>query len=113
MASNQPAGPGESANSTGGLIIQRCTFCPSVVEEIDPEGDVILCVQSTIKLRVSTKILSVASPVLKAMFRPERFREGRGIDAMNPPTVCLPEDPPNGFRIICRSLYHLDEPGQV
>ncbi|KAI9663331.1 MAG: hypothetical protein M1831_002615 [Alyxoria varia] len=111
MASNQPAEPGDFAESTApsSTFVKRCTSCPSNIEELDPEGDVILCVESAIKLRVSTKVLSVASPSLKAMFKPETFKEGRNLSVVEPPTVCLPEDSSKGFRIICRSLYHLNQ----
>lgn len=55
------------------------TLYPSIMSRIiDPEGDIVLIVgqdDNATDLRVSSKALSLASPVFGALFKP-KFREG-------------------------------------
>ena len=68
------------------------------------EGDVVLIMQET-RLRVSSVILSSASPVFKAMFGPN-FKEGQGDrSAQHPKDVPLPDDEPLVMTRFCRLLH--------
>jgi hypothetical protein len=64
--------PGNDSSTDVGLLVD-----PSKLLTIDADGDVILEVGTSPKVRllVSTKVLSVASDVLKALFSP-RFSDG-------------------------------------
>ncbi|EME88862.1 uncharacterized protein MYCFIDRAFT_35290 [Pseudocercospora fijiensis CIRAD86] len=63
--------------------------------DIDPDGDVIfICTLrkiSPLRLRVSSKVVSLASPVLKAMLSPH-FREGTTLATASYVEIELPED---------------------
>jgi hypothetical protein len=50
---------------------------PRPTINLDPSGDVVLMLGET-SLRVSSKVLSVASPVFRAMFGPH-FQEGESL----------------------------------
>ncbi|KAL3480883.1 hypothetical protein BJX99DRAFT_254210 [Aspergillus californicus] len=54
---------------------------------------------------VSSKIISVASPVFKVMLKPE-FKEGSVIDDQGCHVVNLPEDDPDTFLVFCQIAYH-------
>lgn len=77
-------------------------------ELLAPDGDVILVVGSTAKrFRVSSEILTAASPVFKTMLGPN-FREGQQPRSSTEPVeVSLPEDDPGAMQGLCR-LLHLD-----
>lgn len=69
------------------------------------DGDVLLILGET-RRRVSSVILSSASPVFKTMFGPN-FAEGQGDrNAQNPKVVPLPEDKPLAMTRLCRILHH-------
>ena len=78
------------------------------VVQVDPKGDVIL--ELTLhggmkRLLVSSKILSMVSPVFAAMFS-SQFKEG--LHNTTPgivPTVSLPEDDAITFEIICNVVH--------
>ncbi|CAK1360672.1 unnamed protein product [Cercospora beticola] len=78
------------------------------IELIAADGDVILVASKkdhTKKLRVSSSILSNASPVFKAMFGPH-FREGHQLrNSTEPLEVPLPEDDTRGLRLMCQMLH--------
>jgi hypothetical protein len=57
------------------------------------------------ELRVSSHILSIASPVFKAMFN-ERFAEGHGLSPASPRRISLPDDDANTMEILCYILHH-------
>ncbi|KAF7192578.1 hypothetical protein HII31_06087 [Pseudocercospora fuligena] len=63
--------------------------------DIDPDGDVVfICTygdSSTLRLRVSSKVVSLASPVFKAMLSPH-FREGATLATASYVEIGLPED---------------------
>lgn len=83
---------------------------PSEMANIDiaAEGDVIFVLQQT-RLRVSSVILSSASPVFKAMFGPN-FAEGQGNrSAGEPREVSLFDDDVSAMTRLCRILHHQDE----
>ena len=73
--------------------------------ELDPNGDVILVLDDS-KLKVSSKSLARASPVLEALFRPG-FREGNSLQAKGtePVSIELPDDDSHAMFAIC-SIIH-------
>ena len=71
----------------------------------DDKGNVILLVQNTIKLRLSSKIFSVASKPFAAMFGPS-FAEGQGLDGAQAKDIPLPEDDAEAFEVLCKYLHH-------
>lgn len=80
-----------------------------MTELIDPNGDVVLLFTGdSPRLLVSSKTLSLASPVFAAMFSP-RFREGRSLSTANPTVVSLPDDPPLAMETIARILHFRHE----
>ncbi|WPA99334.1 uncharacterized protein RHO25_003951 [Cercospora beticola] len=81
------------------------------IQEIAPDGDVILVVGSDkfpkIKLRVSSVLLANTSPVFKTMFGPH-FREGRQLrNSANhsPPEVPLPDDEWLPMTLLCKMAH--------
>lgn len=99
--------------------------------EIDPDGDVLLAVgpseDSHVLLLVSSKVLSLASPVFRAMFGPY-FKEGQALreekyvlsrpepipapltigcrNPAKPLQLPLPDDDLSGVTILCNYLHH-------
>jgi hypothetical protein len=74
---------------------------------IDPQGDVVINTSAEgFSLLVSSKILSVASPVFAAMFSPH-FREGNSLATASAPiTIDLLEDAPAALENICNVLHY-------
>ncbi|KAH6673377.1 hypothetical protein B0J14DRAFT_562842 [Halenospora varia] len=75
--------------------------------KIDPDGDVLFvvgCDKLTARLRVSSKVLSLASPVFAAMFSP-RFKEGSSLNSGCPYELPLPEDEPEAMTLLCNCLH--------
>lgn len=82
---------------------------------LDPEGDIILEISSSqdeekTSLLVSSKVLSLASPVFAKMLGPN-FEEGsRKASASAPAIVRLPEDNAAAMDILCRAIhYQIDD----
>ncbi|RDW58955.1 uncharacterized protein DSM5745_11161 [Aspergillus mulundensis] len=70
----------------------------------DPDGDILVtCGINT--YRVSAKVLSAASPVFLAMFKPGS-KEGSALRKQGSLTIDLLEDDPEVFRIFCNVAYH-------
>ena len=76
----------------------------STVVDIDPEGDVYLVFPKK-ELRVSSKVLSVASTVFKALLGP-KFSEGQALSSQLPGRVALPDDDTEAMEAICNVLHH-------
>ncbi|MCJ1473765.1 hypothetical protein MMC13_002416 [Lambiella insularis] len=72
--------------------------------DIDPSGDVVLVVER-IRLRVSSKVLTLASPVWKAMFS-SNFVEGTVLSKGSPCIVPLPEDNVDAISMLCNILHY-------
>ncbi|MCJ1244733.1 hypothetical protein MMC30_001932 [Trapelia coarctata] len=72
--------------------------------DIDLDGDVYLCSED-FKLLVSSKVLSVASPVFKKLFGPH-FMEGSQLSTTSPGTVSLSEDNAEVVVALCQILHH-------
>lgn len=78
-----------------------------MTQVIDPDGDVALLLSPNLlplRLIVSSKILSLASPVFAAMFSPN-FREGRSLSSACPTEIPLPDDPPAAIEAIANILH--------
>ena len=71
---------------------------------IDPEGDVHLSLRDR-ELLVSSKVLSLASPVFKKLFGPH-FSEGSRVEAKNPGHVDLHDDDPEAMTSLCYLLHY-------
>ncbi|KAE8423383.1 hypothetical protein BDV36DRAFT_290519 [Aspergillus pseudocaelatus] len=82
------------------------------LEQIDPDGNVILLVEgrSTARFLVSSKILSMASPMFAKLFD-SNFSEGIQVASSSCPTISLYEDDIVAMRAILRIL-HYQEPRQ-
>ncbi|CAK1360128.1 hypothetical protein CB0940_06230 [Cercospora beticola] len=77
------------------------------VVDIDPDGDVVLVCGSadkTKRLRVSSKVLSLASPVFKTMLGPD-FKEGKRLSKHGSLNLPLPDDDGEDMTIICNILH--------
>lgn len=84
-------------------------------EDIAPYGDIILVVgeeKARGKLRVSSAVLTVQSPVFAAMLGPH-FREGQGqASTQAPKEILLPDDPATAMSDLC-NLLHLKTPAAL
>ena len=70
---------------------------------IDPEGDVILICNDS-EFQVSSKVLSLASPVFKAFFSPN-FAEGQPTSDKTS-RIRLHDDDAESMRLMCDILHH-------
>ncbi|OJJ29582.1 hypothetical protein ASPWEDRAFT_55552 [Aspergillus wentii DTO 134E9] len=77
------------------------------LESLDPDGNLILSVegQNIRQFLVSSKILSLASPVLAKLLGPN-FREGKQITESHCPTLSLHDDDPVCMKIIFEILHY-------
>jgi hypothetical protein len=112
---------------------KRPVLPPGTVElhKIDPDGDLLLKfsrfsnVESqadeavepvfNVHMRVSSKHLTMVSPVFKAMLHRGNFREGRELGNTGSVDVPLPDDNPDAFLIILDVLhgYHRKVPRDI
>lgn len=82
-----------------------------IQEDVDPSGDLILSVgPQQFNTRVSSKVLSLASPVFAAMLS-ANFAEGQSLltsatDPAETPSLFLPDDDPEAMHWFCRALHH-------
>jgi hypothetical protein len=86
---------------------------------LDSGGDAIIVVEDSItneskSFLVSSKVLSLASPVFLGLFEPH-FTEGIRTRRGDCPTIHLKEDDPNAMTIIFNAVHHktLDVPDQI
>ena len=82
--------------------------------DADPEGDLVLVIgsgEAQKSIRASSKVLSLASPVLAAMFSPRRFSEGSALSSSNPPEIYLPEDDPEAVTLFCHLIHFREYQG--
>ena len=78
--------------------------------DVDPAGDVILTVGSEkwdneARFRVSSKVLSLASPVFAAMVSPKWSDSANKASSSEPQHISLPEDHPFIMEWICQILH--------
>jgi hypothetical protein len=81
--------------------------CHEETLKIDPAGDVLFIVGSSppkARLLISSKILSLASPVFAAMFS-LNFKEGSNLSSDSPSEVLLPDDDPEAMTVLCNCLH--------
>ncbi len=78
------------------------------ITDIDPVGDVLFDIGEE-RFRVSSKVLSLASPVFKAMFT-SGFKESiiSTVTANNPSIISLPDDDPRAMMYLCQ-IIHLQQ----
>ena len=81
---------------------------PQIID-VDPAGDVILTVGSEeyyhARLRVSSKVLSLASPAFAAMVSPKWSDSANKASSSEPQQILLPEDSPLTMEWICQILH--------
>ena len=82
---------------------------PQIID-VDPAGDVILTVGSEecgdqARLRVSSKVLSLASPGFGAMVSPKWSDSANKASCSEPQHIPLPEDNPSPMEWICHILH--------
>ncbi|EXJ71548.1 uncharacterized protein A1O5_05356 [Cladophialophora psammophila CBS 110553] len=77
--------------------------------DIDPDGDLIVEIEEQ-RLRISSKVISLASPVFCAMLR-SGFKEGTSQATTSDPRIIpLPEDDLEAFKLVCRVIhFQLDQ----
>ena len=80
------------------------------MEKIDPHGDVILRLQiggtdTPANLLVSSKVLSLASPVFATLLGP-KFLEGNYIRRGDSPIIELHDDDPAAIALVCNILHY-------
>lgn len=73
---------------------------------IDSKGDIVLELGKE-RLLVSSKALTLASPVFEAMFKPT-FKEGiqSHQNSCDPSIIPLPEDDAEAFILLCKVVHH-------
>ncbi|OAP54365.1 hypothetical protein AYL99_11466 [Fonsecaea erecta] len=72
--------------------------------DIDPVGDLVIEIDHE-RLRISSKVLSLASPVFNVMLR-SGFKEGNVQTTDDSPRVIpLPEDDLEAFKLVCRVIH--------
>lgn len=79
------------------------------IENVDPEGDVILVVgPDKRRMRVDSRCLRRASKVFAAMFS-TRFAEGQNLSPLEPKEVPLPEDDHEHMLVLCNAFHLKNE----
>ena len=84
------------------------------LDDADPAGDVLLVLETDedgiltqSPIRVSSKVLSLASPVFAKMLSP-KFAEGqalRNATSLETPPISLPDDDPEAMIWLCKALH--------
>ncbi|KAI7476227.1 hypothetical protein KC351_g9588 [Hortaea werneckii] len=73
--------------------------------DVDADGDIILALSKNLYIRVSSAVLSLVSPVFKAMLGP-RFREGnQPRSSAQPNEIPLPEDDGIAMKHLCLLIH--------
>lgn len=78
------------------------------LKDADPEGDVLLLIGPPNELKsllVSSKVLSLASPVFNKMLQIPRFLEGVERSSNVPLQLPLPEDNPEAVTWLCNAIH--------
>lgn len=86
------------------------TKMPTKTLSFDDDGDLLLRLhlakrKGFVDMTVSSKHLMLASPVFKAMFRPNGFQEGESLRSRDLTVVDLPDDDPEAFEILMNILH--------
>ncbi len=81
--------------------------------EADPAGDLVLSIglnEDRQLIRVSSKVLTLASPVFSALLSP-KFTESRSLaDSTEVPQIPFPEDNPEAMVWLCQALHFKKRP---
>ncbi|KAF4544999.1 BTB/POZ domain containing protein [Lasiodiplodia theobromae] len=98
-----PASESQVADS-----VDELTQLDPPIIEIAPRGDVVFVLGgSEMKLKVSSEVMTLASPAFHAMFRPDRpWTEAQNLSEDQPKEVSLPDDHPEAMKLICEVLHH-------
>lgn len=83
---------------------------PNKLLSFDSDGDLLLRLTSltskeTVRIKVSSKHLMLASPVFKAMFKPDLCLEGELLKSRDLAEVDLPDDDPEPFELLMNILH--------
>ena len=73
--------------------------------DIDPSGDILIYLQEDMILRISSKVLAIASKVFSAMFQ-KGFQVGNILAETGSGIVELPDDDPKAIHALCLLLHH-------
>ena len=77
-------------------------------KNLDPDGEVIFKLADGSEVQVSSRSLSLASPVFRTMFS-SKFAEGCAVTSASACNVPLPEDDPSAVTLLCMILHHRPE----
>jgi BTB/POZ domain len=77
---------------------------PPDVEDIDPNGDVVLVTSPPTEIRVSSSHLSVASPIFKALLS-TGFAEGEAFKATGFIKISLPDDNTEAMVVLMKAIH--------
>jgi hypothetical protein len=80
------------------------------IYDLATNGDVILTLRFT-RLRVSSAVLSTASPAFRAMFGPDFFVGQNLYSPRHPKEIPLREDDSHGMMRLCYLVHHQRDPG--
>jgi hypothetical protein len=80
------------------------------IYDLATNGDVILTLRLT-RLRVSSAVLSTASPAFRAMFGPDFFVGQNLYSPRHPKEIPLREDDSHGMMRLCYLVHHQRDPG--
>lgn len=95
----------QGGSQTGDVEESKATSPGKIIA--DPRGDIIFLVgpdDNRTSIQVSSKALSLASPVFRAMFG-SGFLEGTPTGSGVPRTVALPDDNPAAMSVLCYILH--------
>lgn len=91
-----------------------------ILDDADPAGDLVLELSTNktgktfrSSIRVSSKVLSLSSPVFAAMLRPN-FAEGLALQKASPqsiPLLSLPDDNPEAITWLCKAIHFKQDLG--
>lgn len=95
----------EAIPTGGPLLASPNTLTITSAADPDPNGDLTFLIgDSQGPIRVSSKVMGLASRVFKAMVNPDFLQKGLSVD--DPPVIPLPEDDPVAMYWICTVLHH-------
>jgi hypothetical protein len=95
----------EAVPSGGPLLASPHALTVISAADPDPNGDLtFLLGDSQGPIRVSSKVMGLASRVFKAMVNPDFLQKGLSVD--DPPVIPLPEDDPVAMYWVCTVLHH-------
>ncbi len=95
----------EAVQTGGPLLASLHALTVISAADPDPNGDLKFVLgDSQGPIRVSSKVMGLASRVFKAMVNPDFLQKGLSVD--DPPVIPLPEDDPVAMYWVCTVLHH-------